>query len=89
VVLCATRRQAEEARELVTAILDGVGLRLHPAKTRIADRARGAEGFDCVLAWFYEVSDNLPCGQVYGCRRFALEFGGQRFGSNSRPEAAC
>src|ERR1039458_5185570 len=29
VVLCATREQAEQARELVAAILDGLGVRLH------------------------------------------------------------
>ena len=46
VVLCATREQAEQARELVAAILDVVGLRLHPEKTRVAHLARGAEGFD-------------------------------------------
>ncbi|MBV9415940.1 MAG: group II intron reverse transcriptase/maturase [Solirubrobacterales bacterium] len=45
VVLTATREQAEEARELVAAVLDGLGLRLHPEKTRIAHLARGAEGF--------------------------------------------
>ena len=46
VALCATREQAEEARKLVAAVLDGLGLRLHPEKTRIAHLARGAEGFD-------------------------------------------
>jgi RNA-directed DNA polymerase len=46
VVLCATREQAEQARELVAAVLDVVGLRLHPEKTRVAHLARGAEGFD-------------------------------------------
>lgn len=45
VILCATREQAEQARELVAAILDGLGLRLHSEKTRIAHLARGAEGF--------------------------------------------
>jgi group II intron reverse transcriptase/maturase len=45
VVLSATREQAEQARELVAAALDGLGLRLHPEKTRIAHLARGAEGF--------------------------------------------
>ena len=44
VILCATREQAEQARELVAAVLDGLGLRLHPEKTRIAHLARGAEG---------------------------------------------
>lgn len=46
VILCATRERAEEARELVVAVLDGLGLRLHPEKTRIAHLVRGAEGFD-------------------------------------------
>jgi group II intron reverse transcriptase/maturase len=46
VALCATRDQAEDARELVAAVLDTLGLRLHPEKTRIVHLARGAEGFD-------------------------------------------
>ncbi|HWF75125.1 MAG TPA: group II intron reverse transcriptase/maturase [Solirubrobacteraceae bacterium] len=46
VVLSATREQAEEARELVAAVLDTLGLRLHPEKTRVAHLAKGAEGFD-------------------------------------------
>jgi group II intron reverse transcriptase/maturase len=46
VALCATREQAEEARELVAAVLDPIGLRVHPEKTRIVHLARGAEGFD-------------------------------------------
>jgi RNA-directed DNA polymerase len=46
VALCATREQAEEARELVAAVLDPIGLRLHPEKTRIVHLERGAEGFD-------------------------------------------
>jgi group II intron reverse transcriptase/maturase len=45
VILCATHEQAEEARELVAAVLDELGLRLQPEKTRIAHLARGAEGF--------------------------------------------
>ena len=46
VALCAAQEQAEEARELVAAVLDTLGLRLHPEKTRIAHLVRGAEGFD-------------------------------------------
>jgi RNA-directed DNA polymerase len=45
VILCATRPQAEQAREVVAAVLDGLGLRLHPEKTRVAQLARGVEGF--------------------------------------------
>ena len=46
VVLCATRLRAEQARARVAAILEPLGLRLHPDKTRIVHLARGAEGFD-------------------------------------------
>jgi hypothetical protein len=46
VVLCDTKARAVEARELASAALDMLGLRLHPEKTRIAHLARGAEGFD-------------------------------------------
>jgi RNA-directed DNA polymerase len=46
VVLCATREQAIEARELVAAVLADLGLRLSPEKTRIVHLAGGAEGFD-------------------------------------------
>jgi group II intron reverse transcriptase/maturase len=46
VVLCATRERAFEARELAAGVLDTLGLRLHPEKTRVAHLARGAQGFD-------------------------------------------
>ena len=46
VVLCRTRARAEEARQRVSAVLAGLGLRLHPDKTRIVHLAKGAEGFD-------------------------------------------
>jgi group II intron reverse transcriptase/maturase len=45
VALCATREQAEQARELVAATLQTLGLRLHPEKTGIVHLARGSEGF--------------------------------------------
>ena len=45
VVLCARREQAVEARERIAAILQTLGLQLHPAKTRIVRLAGGAEGF--------------------------------------------
>jgi RNA-directed DNA polymerase len=46
VALCPTRERAEQARLMVGAILECLGLRLHPDKTRIVHLARGAEGFD-------------------------------------------
>ena len=45
VALCATREQAEQARELVAATLATLGLRLHPDKTGVVGLKGGAEGF--------------------------------------------
>ncbi len=56
-VLCATREQAEKARELVAATLEELGLRLHPGKTRIVPLARGAEGFD-FLGFHHRVQES-------------------------------
>jgi RNA-directed DNA polymerase len=46
VVLCSSRRQAEQAQERATAILGELGLSLHPDKTRVVDLREGKEGFD-------------------------------------------
>jgi group II intron reverse transcriptase/maturase len=46
IVLCASRARAEQARRWVAEILAGLGLQLHPDKTRIACLTRGHEGFD-------------------------------------------
>jgi RNA-directed DNA polymerase len=45
-VLCSSRTQAEEARRQVTTILAGLGLQLHPDKTRIVCLTRGDQGLD-------------------------------------------
>ena len=46
VVLCRTRAQAEQALARVGEILAGLGLELHPDKTRVIDLTEGREGFD-------------------------------------------
>jgi group II intron reverse transcriptase/maturase len=46
VVVCPTKARAEEARQRAESIIAGLGLRLHPEKTRIAQLRHGAEGFD-------------------------------------------
>ncbi|HEX2064404.1 MAG TPA: group II intron reverse transcriptase/maturase [Acidimicrobiales bacterium] len=46
VVLCPTEARAAEVRERVGAVIAGLGLRLHPDKTRIVHLHQGAEGFD-------------------------------------------
>ncbi len=46
VILCASRERAEQAQERAAAILDRLGLRLSPEKTRIVCLTDGTEGFD-------------------------------------------
>jgi len=46
VVLCRSQRQAQHALDAVGEILTGLGLRLHPDKTRIVDLRQGREGLD-------------------------------------------
>jgi RNA-directed DNA polymerase len=46
VVLCSSEREASEALETAREILAGLGLELHPEKTRIVDLREGREGFD-------------------------------------------
>ena len=46
VVLCRTAAQARAALDAVEDILGGLGLRLHPDKTRAVDLRKGREGLD-------------------------------------------
>jgi RNA-directed DNA polymerase len=46
VVLCCSGREARAALVAVGEILAGLGLELHPAKTRIVDLREGRQGFD-------------------------------------------
>jgi RNA-directed DNA polymerase len=46
VVLCASESEAEAALRVAGEILAGLGLELHPDKTRIVDLREGREGFD-------------------------------------------
>ncbi len=45
VVLCRSRAQAEEALRRIREILGGIGLELHPDKTRVVELGLGKEGF--------------------------------------------
>jgi RNA-directed DNA polymerase len=64
VVLCATRQRAEEAREAVAAILEVLGLRLHPEKTRVVQLAKGVEGFD-FLGFHHRMRKSWRTGYWY------------------------
>jgi RNA-directed DNA polymerase len=46
VVLTTSRQRAEEARRRIETVLAGLGLRLHPDKTRIVNLTGGEDGFD-------------------------------------------
>jgi RNA-directed DNA polymerase len=46
VVFTTSRSRAEEARRRITEVLAGIGLRLHPDKTRIVCLKDGEDGFD-------------------------------------------
>lgn len=46
VVLCHSREQAEAALTRARDILAGLGLQLHPGKTKVVDLREGREGFD-------------------------------------------
>lgn len=71
VVLCRTREQAEAALARAGAILTGLGLELHPAKTKVVDLGEGREGFDFLGCHFHaRVSGRLL---ERGIRRYYLQ----------------
>jgi RNA-directed DNA polymerase len=53
VVLCRSEREAKAALQTAGEILDGLGLELHPDKTRIVDLRDGREGFDFLGCHFH------------------------------------
>ncbi len=70
VILCRTRAEAEAALGQVRAIVTGLGLELHPDKTRIVDLREGREGFDFLGCHFHaRVSGRLL---ERGIRRYYL-----------------
>ncbi|MCA1701280.1 MAG: group II intron reverse transcriptase/maturase, partial [Actinobacteria bacterium] len=70
VVLCRSEREANAARRIAGEILGGLGLRLHPEKTKVVDLRDGREGFD-FLGWHFRarVSGRLL---ERGIRRYYL-----------------
>jgi RNA-directed DNA polymerase len=52
VVLCRTEREAKAALDAAGEILAGLGLGLHPDKTKVVDLRQGGEGFD-FLGWHF------------------------------------
>ena len=46
VVICRSEAEASAAQQLAGEVLTGLGLELHPEKTRVVDLREGREGFD-------------------------------------------
>ena len=64
IVMCRTQAQAEQALAKVRDTLAGLGLWLHPDKTKVVDLRQGREGFDFLGCHFHaRVSGRLlECG---------------------------
>ena len=71
VVLCRSRGQAQAALARAGAVLAGLGLELHPDKTKVVDLGEGREGFDFLGCHFHaRVSGRLL---ERGIRRYYLQ----------------
>ncbi len=70
VVLCRSEREARAALDAAGEILSGLGLELHPGKTKVVDLREGRQGFD-FLGWHFRarVSGRLL---ERGIRRYYL-----------------
>jgi RNA-directed DNA polymerase len=77
VVLCKTRAQAEQALAQIREILAGLGLELHPDKTKVVDLTDGREGFDFLGCHFHaRVSGRLLERGI--CRYYLQRWPSQR-----------
>jgi RNA-directed DNA polymerase len=71
VVLCRSRSQAEHAHRIAEALLGGLGLELHPDKTRVVDLREGREGFD-FLGCHFRARMSGKVWEKYGKVRYYL-----------------
>ena len=72
VVMCDTAEACEEAERVVRAILDELGLELHPEKTRRVELTLGKEGFDFLGCHLRKRMSGRLWAQ-YGRRRYYLQ----------------
>jgi len=71
VVACRSEAEARAAQELAGQVMAGLGLELHPDKTKIVDLREGREGFDFLGCHFHaRVSGRLL---ERGIRRYYLQ----------------
>ncbi len=71
VVLCRSAAQARVALEAVRDILDSLGLRLHPDKTKVVDLREGREGLD-FLGCHFRARFSGRVWEKYGRVRYYL-----------------
>ncbi|MFG6414244.1 group II intron reverse transcriptase/maturase [Roseateles sp. DC23W] len=72
VVMCRTARGCEEAQSRIEHVLDRLGLKLHPQKTRRAVLTQGQEGFDFLGCHLHKrMSGRL--WQQKGLKRYYLQ----------------
>jgi RNA-directed DNA polymerase len=64
-VVCRSRAHAEQARRRVAEILAGLGLHLHPDKTRIVCLTRGQQGVDFLGFHLHKVESWRFKGRYY------------------------
>jgi hypothetical protein len=64
VVLTTSRSRAEEAKRRIEEVLVGLGLRLHPDKTRIINLTGGKDGFD-FLGFHHRMTPSRFGGRRY------------------------
>ena len=64
-VLCPTKDRVEQAAEQVATILSGLGLELHPDKTRIVCLAGGRQGVDFVGFHHHKVASRRRPGRMH------------------------
>jgi RNA-directed DNA polymerase len=71
VIVCQSRVEAETALQRVRTLLAGLGLELHPDKTRIVDLRQGREGFD-FLGWHFHARMSGRLWEQRRIRRYYL-----------------
>ncbi len=72
VVLCRSERKAKAALGAAGEILAGLGLRLHPDKTKVVDLREGREGFD-FLGWHFRARVSGRLLEQRGICRYYLQ----------------
>lgn len=77
VVLCRSEREAKAALGAAGEILAGLGLKLHPDKTKVVDLREGREGFD-FLGWHFRARVSGRLLERGICRYYLQRWPSQR-----------